>query len=94
MINLPQKVISYYASSKGIDNRNCFNFWLRSKLIRVICDKPFARGDVLIEALNIIRNAIINHIHGYSGLPADKVALENLEKINFDAILQKNIVIN
>lgn len=55
---------------------------------------PIARGDVLIEALNIIRNAIINHIHGYSGLPADKVALENLEKINFDAILQKNIVIN
>jgi hypothetical protein len=56
---------------------------------------PIARGDVLVEALNIMRNALINHIHGYSGLPADKTAIiNNLEKINFDAILQKNIVIN
>jgi len=56
---------------------------------------PMVRGDVLAEALNIMRNVIINHIHGYSGLPADKDALvNNLEKINFDSILQKNIVIN
>jgi len=56
---------------------------------------PIARGDVLIEALNILRNAIINHIHGYSNLPADKNALiKDLENINFDNILQKNIVIN
>jgi len=56
---------------------------------------PMVRGDVLAEALNIMRNVIISHIHGYSGLPADKDALvNNLEKINFDSILQKNIVIN
>jgi hypothetical protein len=56
---------------------------------------PIPRGDVLVEALNIMRNAIITHIHGYSTLPADKTALINdLEKINFDNILQKNIVIN
>jgi len=56
---------------------------------------PIARGDVLVEALNIIRNALITHIHGYSNLPADKTAIINdLEKINFEAILQKNIVIN
>jgi hypothetical protein len=56
---------------------------------------PIARGDVLVEALNIMRNAIIGHIHGYSNLPADKNAIINdLEKINLDAILQKNIVIN
>jgi hypothetical protein len=56
---------------------------------------PMARADVLVEALNIMRNAMINHIHGYSGLPADKTAIINsLEQINFDAILQKNIVIN
>lgn len=56
---------------------------------------PIARGDVLIEALNIMRNAIIDHIHGYSNLPADKNAiLKDLEKINFENILQKNIVIN
>jgi len=56
---------------------------------------PIARGDVLVEVLNIMRNAIIGHIHGYSNLPADKNAIINdLEKINLDAILQKNIVIN
>jgi len=56
---------------------------------------PIARGDVLVEALNILRNAIINHIHGYSNLPADKNALiKDLENINFDNILQKNIVTN
>jgi hypothetical protein len=56
---------------------------------------PVARGDVLVEALNIIRAALVNHIHGYSNLPADKTAaINNLENIDFDAILQKNIVIN
>lgn len=56
---------------------------------------PMVRGDTLVEALNIIRNAIVNHIHGYSNLPADKTAIINtLESINFDGILQKNVVIN
>ncbi len=56
---------------------------------------PIARGDVLVEALNIMRNTILNHIHGYAKLPADKDSLiKDLENINFDAILQKNIVTN
>jgi hypothetical protein len=56
---------------------------------------PLARADVLVDALNIIRKALINHIHGYSGLPADKNAvIKDLENMNLDAILQKNIVIN
>jgi len=56
---------------------------------------PIARGDVLVEALNIIRQALIGHIHGYSNLPADKNSvISDLEKINLDAILQKNIVTN
>jgi len=56
---------------------------------------PIARGDVLVEALNILRNAIINHIHGYAKLSADKDSIiKDLENINFDSILQKNIVIN
>jgi hypothetical protein len=56
---------------------------------------PIARGDVLVAALNVLRNAIINHIHGYAKLPADKDALiKDLENINFDNILQKNIVVN
>jgi hypothetical protein len=56
---------------------------------------PVVRGDVLVEALNTIRKALITHIHGYSALPADKTAIINdLEKIDFEGMLQKNIVIN
>jgi hypothetical protein len=56
---------------------------------------PVGRGDVIVEALNIFRKAIVGHIHGYSALPADKDALiKDLESINLDAILQKNIVTN
>lgn len=56
---------------------------------------PVARADVLIEALEIIRQALINHIHGYSGISSDKTDIINkLEKLQFEQILQKNIVIN
>jgi hypothetical protein len=56
---------------------------------------PMARADVLVEALKVLRNAILTHIHPYSNLPADKTAIINsLEQIDFDAIMQKNIVIN
>lgn len=47
-INFPIRVISYYASNKSkIDNKYDFCFWMRCKLTRIVCDKPFARGDVL-----------------------------------------------
>lgn len=56
---------------------------------------PMARADVLVEALEIIRTALINHIHGYANLPADiTAAIINLQQIDFTAIMQKNIVIN
>jgi hypothetical protein len=56
---------------------------------------PIARADVLVKALNIIRNALITHIHGYSNLPADKTAIiKDLESLNLEAILQKNVVTN
>lgn len=56
---------------------------------------PIARADVLVEALNIMRNALIQHIHSYSNMPADKTAIvKDLENINFEVILQKNIVTN
>jgi len=56
---------------------------------------PIARADVLVEALNIIRTALIGHIHGYSGLEPDKNAiLKKLEELQFEEILQKNIVTN
>ena len=42
-----------------------------------------------------MRRAIIAHIHGYSGQPADKNSIINdLEAINFEGMIQENIVIN
>ena len=56
---------------------------------------PLGRGDVIVEALELLRKAIIQHIHPYSGVPADKSnIIIDLEKIDFTKILQKNIVIN
>lgn len=56
---------------------------------------PIPRGDVLVQALEILRKAIITHIHGYSGISADKSGtIIDLEKINFENMLQNNIVIN
>lgn len=56
---------------------------------------PIARGDVLVEALEVIRNALVNHIHGYSALSPEKIEVINkLEKLEFNLMLQKNIVIN
>jgi len=56
---------------------------------------PLGRGDVIVEALNVIRNALLQHIHGYSGVEAEKTDIINkLENLDFSKILQKNIVIN
>jgi hypothetical protein len=56
---------------------------------------PIGRGDVIAQAFEIFRRAMINHIHGYSNLPADKNAVINeLEKLDFSGIYNKNIVIN
>lgn len=56
---------------------------------------PVVRGDVLVEALEVFRQALINHIHGYSALPAEKTEIINkLENLQFEPILQRNIVIN
>jgi hypothetical protein len=49
---------------------------------------PIARADVLVDA-------VLGHIHGYSGIVADKNDIINkLEKLQFDLIMQKNIVTN
>jgi len=56
---------------------------------------PMGRGDLIVEAFEVLRNAIIQHLHGYSGIPADKDGIINqLEKIDFSKILQPNIRIN
>lgn len=56
---------------------------------------PIGRGDIIAQILDVFRKAIIQHIHGYSGLPADKDSIiADLEKIDLTQILQNNIRIN
>lgn len=60
-IQLPLRCISYYASDKSaLDGKHSYEFWTRSKLTRIICDKPFSRGDVLqIESIKDSSSGII-----------------------------------
>lgn len=47
-ITFPFRCISYYASDKSpLDGKQSYEFWCRGKLTRIICNKPFSRGDVL-----------------------------------------------
>jgi len=56
---------------------------------------PMVRGDLVVQILEIYRKAIIQHIHAYSGLPADiDGIITDLEKIDLTQILQNNIRIN
>ena len=56
---------------------------------------PIARADIVVKVLNIMRNAIVNHIHPYSGIEADPTAIINeLNDIDLNNIMQPNIVIN
>lgn len=56
---------------------------------------PISRADILIEALEVFRQALLGHVHGYSGIPADKNAvIKKLEELQLEAILQKNVVTN
>jgi len=56
---------------------------------------PLARADILVKILEIYRNALLTHLHPHSTLKADKSnIILDLENINLESILQKNIVIN
>lgn len=56
---------------------------------------PLPKGDLTVKALEIIRTAVIAHIHGGSAIPPDKnPAILELEKADFSKILSENIVIN
>lgn len=56
---------------------------------------PIARADVLVEALEVIRTALLTHIHPYSGIQPDRDAvIRKLEELQFELIQQTNIVTN
>ncbi len=56
---------------------------------------PIARADVVVEALRVVIDAIVTHIHPYSGMPVDKTdIIKKLEELQLELIMQKNIVVN
>lgn len=56
---------------------------------------PLLRGDLAVQAFEMIRDAIVQHIHGYNSLVADPAgAIVQLQKIDFSKLLQPNIRIN
>ena len=53
------------------------------------------KGDLLIKALEIFRDVIVNHVHGGSNLPANNSNLiKRLKELNLQNILSDNIKIN
>jgi hypothetical protein len=56
---------------------------------------PIGRADIIVNIMEIFRRTLIEHIHPYASVPPDKSGvLLDLEKLDFNEILQKNIVIN
>jgi hypothetical protein len=56
---------------------------------------PMVRGDVLLAILEIIRKAILQHVHPYDKMEADlSKIIVDLQNLDLENILQKNIVIN
>lgn len=56
---------------------------------------PMLKGDLTLEVLKKIVNAIVFHVHGGSGLPASQTnPINDLLTLNLDNILSENIRIN
>lgn len=82
-------------SHKG--NPNIKEYDINEGNIEKIYDNlhPSTRGDILVEQLEIIRKTLIEHVHPYNALPADRSnSIIELQKLDFNKILQKNIMIN
>lgn len=66
-------IVLYYASSKNpFDGANSFEFWFNGAVCRIICDKPFARGDVaVIDKIDGLSRIIrVSLLSVFSGDPA------------------------
>lgn len=56
---------------------------------------PLVRGNKLVKILELFRQFLLEHVHPYNALPPDPSGKYlDLQKLNFESILQKNIVIN
>lgn len=53
------------------------------------------KGEVLVQALIILRDALISHVHGGTNIPANNSKIiQDLKSIDFNKILSTNIKIN
>jgi lambda repressor-like predicted transcriptional regulator len=56
---------------------------------------PMGRGDIIVEVLTLLIQAVCDHSHPYNGQPAIKSALvKKLQSYDLNSILNKNIKIN
>jgi hypothetical protein len=57
--------------------------------------QPLAKGNTLVEVLELIIQAIVTHVHGYNGLPADNGrTILKLKDLDVKQILSEYIRIN
>lgn len=80
--------------SEGVtDNEHLIQDSRIDELMSSLHQAPY--GDVLVEILTIMKDAILTHVHNYNLLPPvmEKSTL-SLDKTNLDKILSKNVRIN
>lgn len=84
----PIKCLCYCASNYGTyDRLNSFEFWVRGHLIRIVGDKPFARGDMIwLDSIDyndlkdeyIINIRVIDDEPYEEGLPVLSLAISRM----------------
>lgn len=75
------------------DNQNLINDYEYQRLMDNLHQLPY--GDKLVEVLEIIRSAIINHVHPYPLLPpCNAGAIPSLSSYNLNDILSDNVRIS
>lgn len=70
-----------------------------SELDKILAEAhPMVYGDLLVNYLKLLRNALINHVHAYNGLPAEDLSgrndVEDYLAFDLKSILSSNIKIN
>jgi hypothetical protein len=56
---------------------------------------PLGRADLIVQAMEVMRDAIVSHLHPYNGMAPDPSGkITELQKIDFTKIMQQNIRIN
>lgn len=92
-------ILSHKGGSPRFDLGDQNNMISNEQLAKILDEAhPLVFGDLLIEYLNLFKEAFINHVHSYNGLrPEDLKGMNARQKfLEFDVskIISKNIKIN